>query len=195
MNLRSNKVVIVSLILALCGISAIAIATSGSMNLLETTSEDVTFYADGNNVFYNGKNYSDIFYYVRIKSPEYDYWNGTLLINSSEFVLEFPIGWEKLVKIYSDGKCFYNGSLIEEHMYTASVSSSSSSAKINPKIIKTCKYCLEVIFYKTSTSTSERKTYSFIGYIFNSCDPESYDFVQISGYGNVTQTPLKLVFR
>ncbi|MEM2031193.1 MAG: hypothetical protein QXV35_07610 [Archaeoglobaceae archaeon] len=156
---------------------------------------DVTFYASGSTVFINSSRYMEPIYYIRVVSPEAYYYNGTIFLNSTSFSLEFPIGWEKMVKLYSNGACFNDGKLTSSHIYVTSASSSASSTKIVPSVLKDCEYCMQVIFYKTTTSTGDKKSYTFIEYVFDSCEPESYDFVQLATYGNITQMPMKLVFR
>lgn len=162
--------------------------------VVSSSGNSVTFYSKGETVYYKGSKYNESLYYVRILAPEY-YYNGTLFANSSAFMLEFPLGWEKLVKIYLDPSyvCTSNRTT-ENHLYVTSASSSATSLKLSPEIVNGCKYCLQVLFYKTTTATGDKKSYTFIEYIFDSCDPESYDFVQIAKYGNITKTKLNLVF-
>ncbi len=176
--------------------SEVRISFFGNEEMVEkATKVDLNFYASGQTVFINGSKYAEPIYYIRVVSPEAYYYNGTIFVNSTSFSLEFPIGWEKMVKLYSDGACFNDGRLTNSHIYMTSISSSASNTKIVPSVLKDCEYCMQVIFYKTTTATSDKKSYTFIEYIFDSCDPESYDFVQLASYGNITQLPMKFIFR
>ena len=114
--------------------------------IVKVNGEDITFYATSG-AFYDGTPYSETMYFVRIVDPVYDYWNGSIIVNSTAFKIEFPLGYEKFVKLYSDG----------------AFSSSSSSATFSPKIVEGYKYYLKVMFYKT-TSSITKQTLNLVGH-------------------------------
>ena len=184
---------------SVCLITATVIAVGNSKvaflgdQIVKANGEDITFYATSE-AFYNGTPYSETMYFVRIVDPVYDYWNGSIIVNSTAFKIEFPLGYEKFVKLYSDGACLLNDRFTDEHIYTATFSSSSSSATFSPKIVEGCKYCLKVIFYKTTTSSTTKQTLDLVGYVLDSCDPDSYDFLQMAKYGNLTKGKINIVF-